>query len=107
MLDSTKEVIPAYKTNPAMTKDDMYSILPYPIGCFLSGAFLAIFSPIIVTIDDKASDTLLTASRIKAIELTKIPKIALNAANKTFVNIAIILVLTIIFPLSSASFVIS
>ena len=74
------------------------------MGCFLSGALLASFSPIIVTREERASDKLLTVSRVKAMELTKNPSIALKTANKTLVIIPIILVLIIIFPRISDSF---
>ena len=68
------------------------------MGCLLSGALLASFSPIIVTTEERASDKLFTASKTRAIELTSIPKVALKAANKTLVKIPIILVLTIVLP---------
>lgn len=107
LIDSTNEVIPAYKTRAAIIREEIYSILPYPIGCFLSGALLASFSPIIVTTDDKASLRLFTASSISAIELTKNPKESLKTERITFINIPIILVLTITLPLASAAVKIS
>ena len=48
-----------------------------------------------VITDDKASDKLLTASRVTAIELDNIPTPALNAASKILVSIPIMLVLII------------
>ena len=52
-----------------------------------------------VITDDSASVKLLTASSVIAIELVKNPTAALNAARRTFANIPITLVLTIVFSL--------
>ena len=81
----------------------MYSILPYPKGCFLSGSFAESFAPIIVMIDDIASLKLFTASIVIATELENIPTNALNADNMRFATIPIIPVLTIVFVLSIPS----
>lgn len=52
-----------------------YSTLPWPSGCFLSGSESAILVAIIVTIEDKASLKLFTASSIIAIEFESKPTI--------------------------------
>ena len=61
-------VMPAIKTIVATITEATYSILPWPYGCFLSGALLASFVPIIVTIEEITSVKLLTASNTIAIE---------------------------------------
>ena len=77
-------MIPAQRTIAAMITDEKYSILPYPYGWFLSGALPASFVPMIVMIDDKASVRLLTASKVIAMEFTRIPIVALNATSIKF-----------------------
>ena len=52
----------------ATASPDMYSILPCPNGCSLSGFMPANLNPIRVISDDPASDKLLNASAIIAIE---------------------------------------
>ena len=69
-----------------------YSILPYPMGCFLSGSLPASFVPTMVMIEDRASERLLTASSVTAIELERMPIAALKAARNTFVMIPMTLV---------------
>ena len=104
--DSTKEVIPAYRTIIDISIALRYSIRPYPNGCFLSGSLPASFVPIIVIRELPASDMLLTASSIIAIEFVSSPITALNAAKNTFAIIPITLVLTIIFSrVTSFSFI--
>ena len=60
-----------------------------------------------VITDDRASDRLLTASSMTAMELETKPTNALNAASSTFAAIPTALVLTIIFSLSAARTAIS
>ena len=57
---------------------ERYSILPCPSGCFLSGVFPASLVPIMVTIEERASLKLFTASSITEIEFATIPATALN-----------------------------
>ena len=56
-----------------------YSALPCPNGCSLSGSLLANFVPTIVIIEDAASDILLTASKMIAIDPAIAPTVALKA----------------------------
>ena len=98
-IDSIKEVIPAYKTIADIIIAVRYSILPWPSGWFLSGFLFASLVPIIVIIDDIASDKLFIASRIIAIELDKNPIAILKMTSKIFANIAIRLVFTIALSL--------
>src|SRR3712207_7762443 len=65
------------------------------IGCFLSGFLLAIRVPTIVTIDDKESVRLFTASIVIAIEPDIIPNTTFIADKNKFVTIPIIPVLII------------
>ena len=90
--DSTKEVMPAYSTIPDTIMALRYSIRPYPKGCFLSAGLAASLVPTIVMTEERASDRLLTASRITAIELDASPMAALNPARKMLVTIPIMLV---------------
>ena len=78
----------------------IYSILPCPMGCFLSGFLPASLVPIMVIVEDKASLRLLTASRMIAMELERSPTNALNAARRILVTIPIMPVFTIVFSLS-------
>ena len=94
--DSISAVIPAQRTIAAMITDEKYSILPYPYGCSLSGAFPASLVPMIVIIDERASVRLFTASRVMAIEFTSIPIVALNATRIRFTTMPITLVFTIL-----------
>ena len=50
----------------------------------------------IVMIDDKASVRLLTASKVIAMEFTRIPIVALNATSIKFTTMPMMLVLTIL-----------
>ena len=52
---------------------DKYSILPCPNGCSASAGLFDILKPIIVIIDEAASDKLLKASAEIAIDPTSIP----------------------------------
>ena len=93
-------VTPAHKTIAAMIADEMYSIRPYPYGCFLSRGLLASFTPIIVMMEDNASVRLLTASNVIAMEFVTIPTNALNATRMRLTIMPITLVL-MIFPVLS------
>ena len=64
----------------------IYSILPYPYGCFLFGALPASFVPTIVIILDNASLKLLTASEIIAIEFASNPTNALKPAGALYLS---------------------
>ena len=73
---STDDLInctPTSITIKATKRADKYSILPCPKGCSASAGLFDILKPIIVIIDDAASDKLLNASAEIAIEPTNIP----------------------------------
>ena len=93
--DSMNAVIPAQRTIAAIITDEKYSIRPYPYGWFLSGAFPANLVPMMVMMDESASVKLLTASKVMAIEFTRIPIVALKATSIRFTTMPIILVLMI------------
>ena len=67
-------------------KDEIYSILPWPYGCSLSGVFSANLVPIIVIILDSASVRLLIESEIMAIEFASNPAKALNPDKKIYIK---------------------
>ena len=56
-----------------MARPDKYSSLPWPKGCSRSAGILAILKPAKVTTEDPASDRLLKASAVIAIEPVKKP----------------------------------
>ena len=72
-----------------------YSTLPYPKGCFLSGSLPASFAPTMVIRELPASEILLTASSVMAMECVSRPIAALNPARNTLAMIPMILVRTI------------
>ena len=92
LTDSTKAVTPAYSTMIEMIAALRYSVRPWPIGCFLSGALPASFVPMMVMRDDSASLRLLTASITTATEWDAMPTKALNAARNTLAIMPVILV---------------
>ena len=61
--------------------EDTYSILAWPNGCSLSAGFAAILKLTKDIIDDPASERLLSASAIIAIENESIPATSLIAAS--------------------------
>ena len=90
--DSMSEEIPAYMMIAAITVVVMYSMRPCPNGCSRSAARLESFVPAMVMMDEMASDRLLTASRITAMELERSPTTALKAASATFAAMPMMLV---------------
>ena len=97
--------MPAYSTRIEITMALIYSIRPYPKGCFRSASFPASFVPTIVMTELAASDRLLTASITMAMEFAVIPTTALNAARRTLARIPMILVRMIILPRSFCPFI--
>ena len=95
LTDSTRDVIPAYRTSVEMSMEVRYSTRPCPKGCFLSGSFPASLVPTIVIRDEAASERLLTASSVTAMERDRIPITALNVERNRFARIPITLVRTI------------
>ena len=80
-----------------MTLALMYSMRPCPYGCFLSGFFDASLIPIIVMIEESASERLLTASSMIEIDEDARPTAALRAASKTFAPMLIVDVSAMLF----------
>ena len=105
--DSTNAVIPAYKTMPATIMELRYSIRPWPRGCFLSGERPASLVPTMVMIEERASDRLLTASRMTAMEWDSRPTTALKADRNTLARIPITLVRMMILSRCAAALRIS
>ena len=68
----------------------------------MSGSFPASFVPMIVMIEESASDRLLTASRTTAIELDAMPTAALKAASRTLASMPMMLVLMMTVSLLSS-----
>ena len=66
-IDDFTNWIPTSITINATISADIYSSLPCPKGCSLSGGILANLNPTIVITDDAISDKLLNASAIIAI----------------------------------------
>ena len=77
--DDLINCIPTSITMNATIKADIYSILPCPNGCSASAGLSAILKPIIVTIEEAASDKLLNASAIIAILEATTPTVSLIA----------------------------
>lgn len=69
------------------TRAEIYSILPWPKGCSASAGLLAILNPIIVIIDEAASDKLLNASAIIAIDPANNPTNNLIRNSSVFIMI--------------------
>ena len=66
-----------------------YSVLPCPMGWFLSAGFPASLVPAMVMMEERASERLLTASRVMAMEWVRRPITALKAARAALARIPI------------------
>jgi subfamily B ATP-binding cassette protein MsbA len=73
----------------ATTSPETYSILPCPNGCSVSGFAPASLKPSSVTIEEPASERLLKASAVIAMELLKVPARNLPIKSSTLNNIPI------------------
>ena len=93
----------------ATINPDTYSIRPWPNGCSESGFAPASLNPISVTAEDPASDRLLNASAVTAIEWLIVPAKNLPQKSRIFKKIPTIPqripYSCLIFPLSSFSLI--
>ena len=78
---------PINKIKNDMIKPDIYSNLPWPKGCSISGFLQESLKPKIETKEAAASEILLNASAIIATELARIPKINFKPNSTTFKKI--------------------
>ena len=70
-------------------RPDMYSNLPCPKGCFVSGFIPANLNPMRVMSDEPASERLLKASAVIAMEPASVPARSLPANRRIFRKIQI------------------
>ena len=78
---------PINKIKNEIIKPDIYSNLPWPKGCSISGFLQESLKPKIETKEAAASEILLNASAIIATELARIPKINFKPNSTTFKKI--------------------
>ena len=75
---------PISRIRPATTRPEMYSIRPWPKGWPASGFFPARRKPSSVTTEEPASDRLLKASAVMAMEPLRLPAASFPANSSRF-----------------------